>query len=457
MPGIMRYIDPNDPYRNGSMSDPFKERQDRADAYKKRRKYYDGEHKRFLDKAENEPDDNVIVNIFKQAVDRTLSFLFPAMPFLELAPHETQETPEERWFRQAWEYAGGIFFLTELGLNGALSGHNYVRVLPLRTGEVFPRLINLNPESVITFWRSDDVDTVVWHEISWDVTDGKKTTYYILDVINNDDYWELVQYVSINGSNWEIDGEIETWDHPVGPIVQWKHFPNPNRFYGKDEGGHLGLNDKVNLILSENARINRYHSSPKTIATGVSSEDVVPSNINDLWTIESSDAAVFNLEMMSELAAAQQLAVNLAENFLAESRVVILRGDVKDFQRVTNTGVRTVFMDMLAKNVLLRWEYGKGIQDICRVMSLVAGKGELIPDIVHQDPLPTDDLERVNVAAIERAMKIVSRRTISGKRGYNWDEELERQEAEEANPIFAAPQTGGSDEGLNAPQVNGSE
>lgn len=65
----------------------------------------------------------------------------------------------------------------------------------------------------------------------------------------------------------------------------------------------------------------------------------------------------------------------------------------------------------------------------------------MIPTVIHQDPLPTDDQEIVNNLAIERSMNIVSRQTVSQKRGYTWADELERMkketEEEALNPAKA--------------------
>lgn len=435
MPQAMIYKEPNDKTRdNYTIANPGTERGERAIKYKKSRDYYEGKQKRPLDLKDGEPDDNTIINMVAMTIDRMITFLFPEMPKLELSPTELEETEQEKWLRLAWEENGGVSLLQEITENGSLSGHCYVRIIPPNpdSGLDYPQILNLEPSRVITYWRADNVKQVLWHEIFWSVD----TDDYLLDVINKGTSWELIQYARSKGGSWS-EMSREEWPHKIGPIVDWQHLPNPNRYYGRGDTDHLALNDRLNRVTSELVRINRYHSSPKTVGTGVSAGEIQETSIDGLWTVENPDATIFNLEMRSEQQFAYNLMQFLYDTYLAQNRVVLLRGEVKDFQRVTNAGVRTVFMDMLSKNSVLRNNYGNAIRRISRVLSLVSGKGEFDPTVIHRDPLPIDDMEQVTIASMERAMGIASRQTISEKRGYMWTEEVQRQTAENELEIFS--------------------
>lgn len=444
MPAFMKYFTPNAKERDSFMASGLSERRIRSEQYNKARDYFEGKQPRQLDIKENEPDDNVIINITKMAIERTIGFLFPSMPTLELAPHETAVTPEEKWLKDAWAFNNDVVFLQSTAENGALGGHPYVRVLPPRITDKYPRLINLDPNSVITYWKADDLGTVLWHELYW--TAG--SAQYILDIINNgalfpDDMekqtWTLRQWSKKTGTRWTEDGTQE-WEYRFGPIVQWQHIPNPGKFYGRNEASNLSLNDSLNLIISENMRINRYHSAPKTVGIGIDPSDIQKTSIDGLWTTKNPEADIHNLEMKSEQRFAQELAALLYDSFLAEHRVVLLRGEVKDFQRVTNAGVRTVFMDMLAKNSILRYQYGLGIQSISQRMAMLSKMGDdIIPDVVHGDPLPVDDVERIAAVEKERTLNLVSRETASTQRGYNWDDEKMKMDNEAKDPALVPP------------------
>lgn len=460
MPAAMEYYPPGSAARN-SQSVSYSDADIRGQWYDQVRNYYDGKMKKFLDKKEGEPDDNVVINKVKQATDRTVTFLFPSFPELELDPDVSSETPDEQWLEDLWKENGGIAIAHDMALIGALSGDVYVRVMPPDKfyGDEFPQILVLDPKTIQTFWKSDNLRRVVWHELKWSVVFADRTEQYIIDFINRGTEWEIIQYKYGTGvANWEIM-ETTNWKSALPPIIHWKHLPNPRNYYGTPEftQSQVELNDKINLVASENNRINRYHASPKTVATGTSAEEIQETAIDEMWAVESADAKVYNLEMQSDLVSSINQFKLLSAEFLSESRVVILEGTVKDFQRVTNAGVRTVFLDMLTKNTILRWNYGKGIQMVSRVAAYVAAKGEnIIPVVNFTDPLPVDQTETANVDSLERQMNLVSRQTLSQKRGYDWQSEKAKMTLEASDPLFAPPApTGGPTPG--SPNGNGSD
>lgn len=486
MPQAMEYIPPTSPLRSALQEfvSTRQERDTREREYKKARDYYLGQQKKQLVPIEDEPDDNIIINLVQQSVDRATTFLFPSMPDFELDPDVSATTPDELWLKDAWMANGGIALLHEMYQSGALSGDVYIRMLPpdlnSEMGD-FPQIVLLDPATVITFWRADDYRKVVWHEIRWSLnfTIGNNTVtqMYILDfVYQPDGKWKLFQYKNGSGSGisgmvqsganigqsealslpsttttnnvgtWQLD-KTEDWGYPYSPIVHWKHNNLQGSYYGLADitEQQRDLNDSYNLVESENSRIIRYHAAPKTIVTGADGSDVVGTDLNTLWSINKPDAKVFNLEMKGDLVASHTHAQGLRDAFLAQTRTVILQGAVKDFQRVTNAGVRTVFLDMLSKNIVLRWNYGRGLQEISKRLLMLGNKSVKQPDISQSDPLPVDDAERISVLSQEQKMGIVSHETLAYKRGYNWDAELVKKEAEMNNPILNPVQNNPND------------
>ena len=457
MPPIMKYYPPGDPNRVAAVGLEG-DIALRGRWYDQVRQYYDGHMTKFLDVKEDEPDDNVILNKVKQVVDRTVAFLFPDVPDFELDPDVSGKTPDEEWLEEAWLENGGIALLHDMAYIGSLSGDIYVRIMPpdAQMGDIYPQILVLDPKSVQTFWKSDDIRRVVFHEVTWTVQEGNRQLIdYALDFVNYGTYWELIQYQNGGGLNaWHQVGETVRWNSTLPPIIHSKHLPNPRNYYGNSEftQSQLVLNDKINLVASENNRINRYHASPKTVATGTTAESIQETAIDEMWAVENPDAKVYNLEMTSDLQGSLSQQQLLSREFLAESRVVILQGTVKDFQRVTNAGVRTVFIDQLQKNAILRWNYGKLLQMISMVLLYLGKKSiDKRPTIVFTDPLPTDQTETANVAALERQMNIVSRQTLSSKRGYDWPTELAKMEEEKTLDVFVPPAPA-SNGGNNQPQ-----
>lgn len=450
MPAITRYYEPSSPYRSNYLKTYYA--QDlvvRQEWFDRVWDYYHGKHQRQLEKFESEPDDNVVLNYVKQVVDRTITFLFPSFPALELDPDITTVTPDEEWLRMVWEESGGIALLHEMVMLGSIGGSVYLRIMPPDPANGFdlPQIVVLDPLSMQTYWDASNVRKVLWHEMHWTVEDENISRDYIIDFVNNGTSWELLYYESSIGAGqtgmYQLVGR-EIWPSALPPIIHAKHLPNPRNYYGMSEftPAQLDLNDKINLVASEANRIIRYHSGPRTVATGAEAADITPVvGVNQMWAIANPDAKIENLELRSDLSAATAHLERLRGDFLAESRVVILEGQVKDFQRVTNAGVRTVFLDPISKNLVLQWNYGKLIQKASQVAGYVGQKGfDLQPDVVFEDALPVDDVERVNTAMLERQMGIVSRQTVSTKRGYNWPMEVTKMTQEEKLEIFKAPE-----------------
>lgn len=476
MPPIEMYVPPGHPARKRTILLDTDERRRMTENYKKARNYYDGNQAKPLGIDEEDgTDDNVVVNLVRMCADRTISFLFPKMPQLVTDQERAQRNADELWLEEAWEHNGGLSFLHQIALTGYLSGHVFVHVRPPDEDHPYPRLINLDPSRVLPYWKADDINTVLFYEIRWSVGD----MHYVLDVVYNpptrkespiDDHnpevhdpsnlydgtdswvihkmvdgkmqafevrdepatWSLLQYESKSDNFPDKPVKRDVWRHRYSPIVHWQHLPNPNQFYGKSEMDNIGLQDTVNLMFGNMNRILRYHGSPKTVGTGFSADEVEKTAIGGLWTIENENARIQNLEMQSELSAMQAIVQFLIDGYFAEKRVVRLQNDIKDFQRVTNAGVRTVFMDALSKNGVLRQQYHPAIVNLSHRMALAAGKGELAPQVLGGDPLPTDELEVLQTMQAEYDLGLVSQQELAIRRGYNWETVVKQRKAEEA-------------------------
>lgn len=456
MPAAMKYVTPDDPTRfsiGNQLNTSNEERRLLAEVFERAEKYYEGRQPKPLSVDEDGIDDNIIVNLTKQAVDRTLSFLFPS-PFRLVTDPARENSPEEQYLNDTLNTNGGPVFWDGVAYNGALAGHNFVRILPPdpdnERNPDFPRLVNYVPGSVIAYWKADDKERVLWYEVRWTALGDN----YLQDIRRSDDgnSWVIETFLQRKGTGrFEPMGGPEVWPYRLSPIVDWPHIPMTNRFYGKGEvtGDQTQLNDSINRTISDMSRILRFHAFPKTVGIGINSEDIQETAIDGFWTTENPEANIFNLEMRSDLASSMNMLQYLSDAHLAQARVVIMRGTVKDFQRVTNTGIRAVFLDMIAKNQLLRASYGEAIQRIAQRILLLGGYSPIRPDVMWPDPLPTDDTEAINTLAIERNLNIVSHETASKKRGYDWEEEKSQQEDEMdlefLKPVVMPAASGGKD------------
>lgn len=456
MPAALTYVKPTSPDRNSFSGEFLSEREVRRKRYRQALDYYLGEQdKQLIVEDPTDPDDNLMINLVQMTADRTVSFLFPEVPKFETDPASIEDTEEETWIKEFFEFNGGLASLSKLALRGFLAGHSFVRLKPVpqdRLGEpgVFPSMVVLDPSFITIFWKADDVADVLWYEMRYMV--GSRV--YIQDFVNvGEAGWLIYTYRTVVdqntftgttthhglGDNIVMDriefneGVFEQVGSPalhtsrIPPIIEFPHLPHPDDRYGLSEFTQKDLQDAINRIASERNRIVRENSDPIDVVTGIS-----PNELEDegsIITIENPAARVNRLEMKGDLTGITAVLDKLIETYLAIARVVLLKGEAKDLQRVTNASVRTLFLDALSKNKLLQSSYGSALKKLVKLaleMGFAARQIQANPDalkikITFATPLPTDDTEIANINAISVNGGWMSPRTAATSQGLDWE------------------------------------
>ena len=382
------------------------------------REYYNGiQAKPLLDDR-----DNVVINLCRQVVDETISFLVAGMPKFDLDAALAQKSDLETWLDECWERSGGAALITDMAQNGALTGQIYVRVAPMADG--YAQIVNLDPANICTVWSAEDYREILWHELHWSTTNpqGVKDNFR-LDIVNRETSWSIIPYKQVGGT-WEINGDSAEWFAPIPPVITWQHLPSANLFYGHHELPHRRLNDSINKVASDIQSILRYHAFPTTVGTGFTAGDVEKTSIDGFLTVPATDAKIYNVEMQSDLSASLNTLERLREQFFAQARVVIMRGDPDAFRGITNLGIRTAFMPMIAKTRTLRLQYSKGLAKVSQLCLLLAGKPFLDePKVRWEDSLPVDMVEQMAVLQQQMAAGLLSKQTASERLGLNYEVE----------------------------------
>lgn len=467
MPAATRYwtqfTDANDKAYKALQEAAENERRDRTEKYRYASDQYDGKHKKFLKQREGSVDPNVIVNLDGEAIDQIIAFAVPDMPTFQtdevkdavIAPESAESdvaptepdtdaattSPLEEWIAEAWEENGDAGLLQDFFLYGCMMGHVYTRILPPKDGEEYPSVLALNPSTCITFWRADDLRTVLWHEICY-TTDRK----YRIDFVNEKelgggDQWGIYTWV-YQGNAWQQANPAVAWTYGYPPIVAWQHLRDPRRYYGKSHILASGLNDSANKIASDIKQILRFHASPRTIGKGIAAKDVETTSIDSFFTVPK-DADVFNLEMQSDLVPSMQFYETMRDAHADEMRVVRMKGGVEAFKGITNFGLRVAFMKMNAQNVQLHRNYERGLILITRVMLAIANKrADVDLDIDWPDALPVSDTEETTVAQQQHDLGVISKQTISQRLGLDYEQEQARIDAEGGTVEAQAQQIG---------------
>lgn len=381
--------------------------------------------------------------------DRTVSFLFPDMPQFQIDPNTLDDTPEEIFLKNVMTANGGLQTLIKLALRGFLAGHNFVYVKPqskrLRgTDILYPSINILDPTSVAVYWRADDVSDVIWYEQRYYVGD----VFYIKDYINEGKRWVIRTYAGqqktdnflaqvptnhqahpMNFINFEetVFKQVEFAIHgsSLPPIIEWAHLPHPDDYYGLNEVSQKELQDTINAIATERMRIMRMHSEPLDIITGADPDEV--EGEGSVITISNPAARHTRAEMKGDLTGLTLVLDKLIETYLSIARVVLLKGEAKDLQRVTNASVRTLFLDALSKNSVLQSSYAGGLADICKLCLQMGYKSKLVATnpqdlqiaVKFGSALPIDMTEIANINASGIAGGYLSPTTAAINSGYN--------------------------------------
>lgn len=476
MPSAIKYIPPTHVDRNVFGADVFNERQKRRTAYRKAIDYYEGNHAVQLDTAKDTVDHNVIINMVRVTADRTSTFLFPEMPRLEIDPESIEPTDEEKYLVQFFEANGGLSKLVKLALRGFLAGHVFCRVKPAPEGlrdKQFPRFIVLDPSFVTVFWKADDVADVLWYELRYIVG----STVRVQDFVYREDknQWEILTYEGQVGQESPLNdiptphGEpdnsiflddmkfhvdvfklIGTADHtsPIPPIIDFAHLPHPDDYFGMGEANQMSLQDNINRIASEINRIVGENADPVDVILGADVDEV--KDKGGILVVGTTGAKAQRFELRSDLPGIKGILEKLMETYLAVARVVLLKGEAKDLQRVTNASVRTLFLDAIAKNSVLQSSYGLGLKAIAELALMMGfeakhklvqkNPSELDVRVIFSEALPTDMSEIANINAIMVNMGARSKRTAATEIGDQWnfeqaamgaEHELEMEQQEE--------------------------
>jgi hypothetical protein len=383
--------------------------------------YYEGNQKRPLKVRPGQPDDNVILNVCRKAIEQAVALLFGEPPTFEIGGQG--EENEDEMLEAVWTDNNMPIFLHNLALQGALTGHVFVKLAPVEGGV---RFVLLNPRMVTVYWRPDDMDQVTAYSISFEQGD----TALRQDIVNEGSSWLVRDLARQRGKDWTVVNET-FWGYPWAPIVEWQNLPDPEEYYGDPDLVRPELNDALNFLASNTMRILKFHAHPKTIGTGMRATDLQATDVDGFWSVPNPEAQIKNLEMQSDLGSSMAFLQFLQGWFFSEHRAVDMASFTKDMGNITNFGLRTLYKDATDKLATKRALYGQGLADISeRALALMGYAAR--PVVNWPDPLPFNDQEEITGIQTEMGLGILSKETAASLRGRNWEQEQERIEQEEA-------------------------
>ena len=244
-------------------------------------KAYEGDFKKPFDKMPDEPDMNIISNRVVEFVNASNDFLFAKELQItcdEGSPADAQKFLDDCWGRKETR----IPFLLRLGLNGAMAGSAFLRIVPGKKKGKF-RLVEIDPCIINVKTAPQDCQTVLLYCIEYGV-DGKDAngkpnrTYYREEIsridpeynadnqedtleaqMDEDVTWSIQHWtqqissgMAPKSGDWIPAGDPYIWPYPFSPIFSCQNLPRPNSFWGYPDvmPSVIELNDSLNLVQS---------------------------------------------------------------------------------------------------------------------------------------------------------------------------------------------------------------
>lgn len=409
--------------------------------------YYEGRQRRPLRMTQTGKDYNVLANLTGVIVNRSVSMLVG--PGVDFNVPETKEdadpaeanTPHE-YIENVWEANRGDILLHDLVQFGSIYGTPYIKIVPDGrewNGRLFPRLVALNPFNMAVFTQPDDIENVIAYLCRWN--NGNDAWREITEKRNNAWYVRLEYANKDTHGKWTMQNEV-VWPWLFSPIQHTKNLPAAGNVYGmSDIEGVIELQDKynasqsdINTILGNNAFPLRYTSGGKlprvTLADGSQVIDISPSKIIEFT---NDNAKMNTVEMASDLSSSRSFASDIRRDIFDISQTVDSETLRQNASSLTNFGLKVMFKEEIAKNNVKRMLYGDLLSTVNRNLLTMAGwSGDATDpgDVVWGEPLPENPLEEIQALTADRALGIVSLKTVSQIRDYDYEQE-QAQLAEE--------------------------
>ena len=375
-------------------------------------------------------DDNVNVNYARSVVDKGVSFLFGQDIRFEL--DETQQTDEEEWLDACWSANGGSVLLQKLALNGGVCGHVFAKLVPRAP---YPRIIIIDPANIAVGWEPDDIEEIVWYRIQYAAVDphtGEPVTIRQL-IERQDRHWRITDQIARGAGSWQTT-DTTTWPYEWPPIVDCQNLPMPNEFWGLSdlEEDVLQLNKSINFVLSNMARIIRYHAHPKTWGKGFAANQMQIA-VDETIVLQSPDAELHNLEMVSDLTSSIALYERLREALHEVTRVPeVATGKLERAGALSGVALQILYQPLIEKTETKRRTYGAMLTELNRRLLALGGFGEDHHTVIHwPEMLPTDTMQEAQTALLHQQLG-VSADTLLQRLGYDPDMEKDKREADSA-------------------------
>lgn len=413
------------------------------------RDYRSGVQRRQLKVRAGQHDDNVVLNYTGLVIDRSVSMLFGRGVEFDL-PGDG-ETPEDEYIEAVWKANKKEITLQRMALLGAEQGTCYLKILPDgivgMDNVVYPRLVVVDPALVKIDTRPDDIEDVIRYTIEYLTTglDGRDEAHR--QVIERDDgqvevdgtvngggVWWIHDYINsrATGNLWQ-EVNKQRWGYSFAPMIHWQNLPNPVDVYGVPDvtTDVIELQDRANFVASNISKLIRLYAHPQRYGRNLGVISSISLGPDEMPNYNGADAEIRQLEALGDLASSQQFLLTLRQSLFDITQTVDISSMTDKLGALTNFGLRVLYADALAKLEQKRRLYGDALLDINRRLLTINGMNPDPGAIVWPEVLPVNEVEKVQSDTFQLGNGLVSKQTLAGEYGRDWEQEQERMTGEE--------------------------
>lgn len=376
-------------------------------------------------------DDNVRINLARAIVDKSVSWLFGAdrsLAFAIDAGTDEASLKAQNTLGELWPEAARASCLHQCGVNGAVTGHVFLRLI----AEPEVRVIVLDPSNMTVFWDQEDISRVLEYRYEWTAFDTKDATNYVRrqSIVRDETAgtWTITDSESRgNGDVWKTIGE-ETWPHDWAPIFDCQNLPAPNEYYGAAdlEREVLDLLNSMQFVVGYARKLIRHKGHPLPYVIGESAERIAELDValGRMLAIPNANATIGQLQA-GDLGATLDLYALLREALHETTRTPAIAFGTS-MANVAEETVELAFAPAVEKTWDKRITYGPMLTDLAGRILELGGIPDLKPSPQWSQVVPRSAKSEAEALERDLRMGIVSKETASRRRGYEWEIEKSR-------------------------------
>lgn len=408
---------------------------DRREHFKRAWNYYEGESPKPLRVTPDGFDDNVRINYARLIVDKGVSFLVGKGPEFQIDANTSVKSKLEEEVDLIWKGSGGLIGKQRLAVNGGVSGHTFAKIVPAAGAGDLARIVALDPQNLTMKWRQDDHESIYEYRITWVEWDadrrrmiGRRQRH-----VENEGgaSWEVIEERSAEvGDRW-TEISRTPWPYPFSQIVHGQNLPAPNQVWGRAdlEADVLDLISAIEFATSNVNRILRFHAHPLWYTDAEGGLETLNRAIGRIVRFPKG-TSINKLEMDSDLSAPLALIAELRQALHEITRIPeIAVGKVENVGALSGVALQILYQPLLELTETKRQTYGDVYTESTRRALIVSGRPDVEVTITWPEMLPSDS----DTLTADQALGIVSKRTLAGKRGYDYDVEAARIEEEKGS------------------------